>query len=445
MKSSFEFSEQDYRDAMNSLRFSAGAKAQMAQRLMNASETPVRRIRPLRRIAAAAVACVLVLALSVTALAAGIPDFRAWLFGPESGVADALTPVNAAGGNDGLSLEVLGATGDKNNVCVYFTLQDAAGENRLREDMDVIASVKLNDEYPEREDVIEGGMEISTEVVKYDPETQTALCKFQMTTGKLWDDSKMDFADEPYDATGAIVRMRITRLIVTNDEFKDALLELPALEATAETLPISEIRNTKVTTAEEFTHVVESDETVPVDEAMDDPALEKFRDETGKAVVLKPGEGVVVEGREYAQITAVGFIGGKLHIQGRSFETVEETFGNSPVYTSDFFKVSCADAGNPLSSLNGTENGEYGYRSQGISTFHIQEDGTADFGMAMDESELAADEYYWEEVFDIGPDELENFDFYVEGSNTTFRIVDFTAEPFTLEESLPERVQELLK
>ncbi len=440
MKSSLKIDEKEYCTAMDSLRFSQAQKEQMAQRLMDAEqERPAHRSRLSRRIIATVTACILVLTLSVTALAAGIPDFRAWLFGPDSGVADDLTPVSAFGNNDGLTMEVLGATGDKNNVCVYFTLQDTAGENRLREDMDVIASVKLNDEYPEREDVIEGGMEKSTEVVKYDPETQTALCKYQMTTGRLWDNSKMAFADEPYDATGAHVRMRVTRLIVTNDEFRDSLLDVSALEATTETSPISAVQHREIFSPAEFQHVIGSAETIPVDEARDDPSLENFRDEAGKAVMLKPGEGVVIEGREYAKITAVGFIGGKLHIQSRSFDTLENNFAKNPVYTTDFFSVSCADAREPLSTQNG------GYKQSGGGQFRIQEDGTAVMGMAMNESELAADEYYWEQVFDIGPDELENFDFYGKGANTTFRDVDFTAEPFTLEESVPERVQEYLK
>lgn len=434
--------ELDYCAALDELRFSETDRARMAQRLSDAPEKPAKRTRPLRRAVTAAAACALALALSVTALAAGIPDFRAWLFGPDSGVADTLTPVDAAGSNDGLTLEVLGATGDKNNVCVYFTLQDTIGENRLNGDMDVVASAKLNDEYPEREDVIEGGMKRSTEVVKYDPETQTALCKYQMTTGKLWDYSKMDFADEPYDATGAEVRLRVTRVIVTNGEFENVPLDIPTLGSTSETLPISNIQHRKITSSEQFQHVIESVETTPVDEVQDGSSLENFRDETGKVVMLKPGEGVVIEGREYAQITAVGFIGGKLHIQGRSFETLANQFANTPVYTTNLFSVFCADAGEPLPQPS---SGDYGYKSRGITFFHVKEDGTAEMGMAENDAALAAGEYYWEEVFDIGPDELENFDFYAKGASTAFRIVNFTAETFTLEESVPEQVQELLK
>jgi len=77
MKNRFEINEQEYRSAMDGLRFSAEAKSQMAERLVTAQKTPVKKARPYRRVAATAAACVLVLSLSVTALASGGRFFAA--------------------------------------------------------------------------------------------------------------------------------------------------------------------------------------------------------------------------------------------------------------------------------------------------------------------------------------------------------------------------------
>ncbi len=442
MKSSLKIDEREYCSALDSLQFSQDQKALLTQKLVSAGqEQPKHTRKPLRRTVTVALCCVLAVALSMTVLAAGLPDFRAWLFGPDSGVADTLTPVSAVGNNDGLSLEVLGATGNKNDVCVYFTLQDTAGENRLGEDMIVGASVKLNDEYPEREDVIEGGMERSTEVVKYDPETQTALCKYQMTTGKLWDNNMMDFASEPYDATGAEVRLRVKKIIVYTDRLEETPIDLSEWEETTETLPIQFVRVAKGVSYGEFEQHIEEDRVVPIDESEHDwefareynrLAGEKimaesteeyyngFYDEDKVPVVLKPGTGSFVGGREYAQITAVGFIDGKLHVQYRNYGYFQDTENFT-------FSFNCA-----------------GIKPLNLISFRLNDKGAVEEGDPQSPGDLQSC-YYEEVVYDIGPEDLMDHSFFGQGCQSIDRWVNFMAENFTLEENTPERVQELLK
>lgn len=78
MKNRFEINEQEYRSAMDGLRFSQAQKERIAQRLTDAGqEQPARRFRFSRRIITTVTACVLVLTLSVTALASSGRFFAA--------------------------------------------------------------------------------------------------------------------------------------------------------------------------------------------------------------------------------------------------------------------------------------------------------------------------------------------------------------------------------
>lgn len=203
-----------------------------------------------KRIVTAALACVLVMALSVTALASAFPGFRELLFGKSSPVAESLAPVAASGEWNGIRMEVLGAMGDGNHVIAYFTLQDLEERNRLGETMSVIAGAVLNGEYPETENVIEGGMAQSTQVLEYNRETQTAFCRFDLTTGRYWlPGSANERSSEAYSAANASVELCVRRIFVAEGSSEYVPLSFPEKTLTTETLPVARVYDTTGNTA----------------------------------------------------------------------------------------------------------------------------------------------------------------------------------------------------
>lgn len=452
--------ERDYKELMEQVEPGAALKNRVMDQLTGAGADD-RRPHPVgRRVAAVALSMVLVLALSVSALAAGVPGFRAWLFGPESGVAGQLTPVSAVGNNEGLTMEVLGAMGDKNNVVVYFTLQDTAMQNRLSSHMTVSVSAKLNDEYPPQENVYEGGREfIAPEVVEYDEETQTALIKYHMVTGKT-EEGVIDHGDgtgsviwseEPYDATGATVTMRVKKIIVEDDAVIAEPLELSGIAVTQETLEVSGVQTITETTGEDPLKLefrkwrilsvedmeTENAEYIEEYEAAGGetitPMFEGFREGDGTPRVLKPGTGIAVAGRENARITAMGFLDGKLHIQ-YLYQGYLTDSDNQAMF------VFPAAAGAVFEEAPTPEEQRYRYLNS--MSFYLRDDGTAVGGEPLSESDRET-VWYREDVFEIGPEELEEYDFFASVYESTDRWVNFTAEPFVLEESLPESVTTL--
>lgn len=403
------------------------------------------------------------MALSVTALAAALPGFREMLFGKGSPVADSLMPVVAEGEQDGIRLEVLGAMGDKSNVVAYFTLQDKDGLNRLSGDMKVAASAKLNDEYPEREDILEGGIVYHTSILDYDEETQTAFCRFEMTTGTLMSYYPGYKAEgEPYDATNAKIRLRVKSITTNKETFEYLPLEFSAEDLTTETLPVARVHHDVAISEEEdvfettrgFFTIAEAEaddaewrewfkENNPAD--CPPPIFEYLRNEAGDPIVLKPGEALPVDGPDFAQITAVGFIDGRLHIQYKYYDYKRNGENQN-------IAIVCADAGQgeaaakQLAEYNHFESfdaaGEsqiYSYKRMDYAgLFDFDSEGQVQWGHEIENDYEPTNYSYTELVYDIGPEELENYEFFLTGKRSRNTWADVSAEPFTLAESLPE-------
>lgn len=303
--------EQDYQEWMEQIRPGAALREQTVQRMAELGESPKARPVRMKRLAAAALACVLVAVLSFTAVAAAVPGFREMLFGENSPVGESLTPVTTVSEKDGLRLEVLGAMSDKSNVIAYFTLQDTEGENRLDSDMQLKVFAKLNGEYPvdaAAEQLQGAGKHDYASVLDYDPETQTALCRYEMVIS------------EDYDATGASVQLWLDRILYQAQR-ELTTLELSEVPLTTETMPVAYNQIWNLALNDQGEQYMKKDDLLPLpsdgETADFSDVFHGNLDENGRPVVLKPGEPLLETEDGSVAVTAVGFLDGKLHIQTR--------------------------------------------------------------------------------------------------------------------------------
>jgi len=406
--------------------------------------------RKARHAAVVAAVCVLVVALSVTAAAAAFPGFREMLFGKGSPVAEVLQPVSVTAEENGIEMEVLGAMGDKGNVIAYFTLRDAEGLNRLSQEMSVNAYAKLNGEYPPDELVTGAGRNTVTSVLDYNEESQTAFCKFEMITGA------MDYADstaEPYDATGASVRLRIMRIWhKARDEYVP--VDISAVELTTETLPVTHTHDWKLVDDEYGGHL-EDQGLLTVEEAQAALAagtgpnelapyysFTECRDENGAPVVLKPGKGIPLDDDDGYGITAVGFIGGKLHVQ---YKMQPWTNGVDGILKGT--SLSCVPAGEGRQLAEQlSANGVWGADPDlieklnrhlvWINYFEVDESGQVIWDM--NSEHVTGNDCYKEAVFSIGPEELADNELLAELYENVALRTNLCTEDFVLDSALAQ-------
>lgn len=434
--------EREYKDFMEQIAPCPALREQTVRRMTESGRPAPAKVKNFRRITVVAAVWILAAALSVTALATAFPGFREMLFDPHSILADSLTPIAAQGEQDGMRIEVLGAMGDGNNLTVYFTLQDTLGENRLSGDMNVISSAKLNGEYPPDEDVATSGVENHTAVLEYKEDTQTALCRFEMTTG--------EYDGTPYDAANAQVRLQIKKIAVTQDKLDYMPLEISAEDLTTETLPVARVHCDEYgpdgeLLAENFQTLEEAEAQHAEYAAWHEergetwPSLFAYRrDEAGIPAVLKPGEGVRLGGRDYAQITAIGFLDGKLHIQYKDYgyrqDGVNQGIEIGCVRADEWETVAAKlnASAQEKRRLSAEEWDLKTYKQLSLGYFDLGEDGQVQWGAAPH-----VDFRYSEDVFDVDPEELEEYEFFAVGMRRTSTTMKLFSE-FTLDESLPQ-------
>ena len=146
-------------DSMNERLVPGGQLVEDTLRRMEESREGIRWVGPVKRwrLSAVALALVLAVCISLTAAVAAAPGFRNMLLEAGKGLLGA--PALAREEGDGLCLEVLGTTNTEDALSVYFTLQDKEKENRLSGNMDVIARLKLNKEFPKVDnELLDGAM-----------------------------------------------------------------------------------------------------------------------------------------------------------------------------------------------------------------------------------------------------------------------------------------------
>lgn len=349
-----------------------------------------RKPRSSRRILSAALAAVLVLALSLSAVAAAVPSFREILFGvtsrenqgaaAPSGMGGVLTEIeNVWAEHDGFRLEILGATHDQEAMAVYYTLTDISGENRLDRNTGVIPHTSLFDSLQQMDFQPGDDMTYSAyraDLLDYNSETSSALCRYVLDTknAESVDFSKVDFS--------------VFSILLGNEDIVYSPISLDQSKFTSETL------------------------------------------EMDGQIILKPGDSSLeLEGVEDSAITAIGFIDGRLHIQTKAKKDNAEFFqaGILPIdkaitpeevasaggYTLEFERRE-AEAYYSRTGAAAEENGEMRAHTtrNGEYFFNMEE------GLPVQVEDIVANAFtYHEEVYDISPQELQYYNFYYSQSS----------------------------
>lgn len=407
----------------------------------------IRWVRPVRsrRFMRGVVAAVLILCVSLTVMFGAVPDLRSMLPGMGDS-ADALsTVVLAETENNGLRLEVLGTTNTEDTLSIYYTLRDVSGQGRLSRDMDSFTRVKLNGEFPEIDNELLDGAMWYDQVLHYDPDTQTALCRTDFDTNST------------YDVTGAEVRLTLTGTARVTEKKPYIPIDLSLARQEAETLPVygkyvytgdSEVLDRVVAIDEYTKREFFAFDGFPSG-AISDTAR-SFRaglmDNSGEWCVLRPrpdyalpswAEEDTATSADEVRITAVGFLGGTLHVQVHVPQRMEE---------GEFEQCSalvCADAGTgeelaqrmeeewkknwPDSEILDLQLRKF----LGVCSFDLDEEGRVIWGPHINIP------HYEEYVFQISPEELDGYEIFA-SCNTIQRMTADMQVTFPLGQPLPD-------
>lgn len=424
-------------DSMNERLVPGGQLVEDTLRRMADRRRGVRWVGPVkpRRFATAALALVLVLCISLTAAVAAAPGFRDMLLEAGKGLLGA--PALAREEGDGLCLEVLGTTNTEDALSVYFTLQDKEKENRLSGNMDVIARLKLNKEFPKVDNELLDGAMWYNRVLHYDAETQTALCRMDFDT------------NDTYDVEGAQVKLSllaVTKILQQEDYIP---LDVSGAWTNPKILPVYAQYIYGSANMEEPSGV-----RVCNSKGAEDFAVEEFRkqgadllpepvEETGDTdykdgrlwSALKPAEGEELFAGSGLKITGIGFVNSKFCVQvylpGRTEGTPYTQCG-----------IVCAKAGEgqktaeKIRALQEENPGSKElsdclmFKSASSSFFELDEAGRpiawpSCFGPK-----------YEEFYFEISPEELDEYEFFAMTHTSQQAEEEIQAE-FPLGEELP--------
>lgn len=313
-----------------------------------AAKAQPRKKNSAKKIAAAAVAAVLIAAYPMRAAAGQIPYIAQWVYASVSqGISDFLYPVGESCTDNGIRITVESAVNDGYHAQIYFTVQDVEGKGRLGDDLDLCDSCYIN---------IGGDSASTVSVESYDPETQTARCYTYMTVTE-------DMTDKP-------VNFGVTMLMAnkTNLTWFDTGLKL------------SDIMPETVSTDSGKIQAITG---WSGDIDMPEPKKEELLTPDVIHIPLR-------EGIDEVHISNIGFIGGKLHIQTK-WESSFDNHGFLGLYSGD--RESFTDDEEDVWKLMAEE-----IDSVSFVTFEDMEQANESSGGK-----------HLEQVFDIGPDELDNF------------------------------------
>lgn len=406
---------------------------------------PQFRARPRRAILPTALAlCLLAVAIALT------PMVRGTLFGPDALLTQAfgaqeeeddfneqalavlnsgrLTPLSVTQEKDGLELNFLGYQSSQRCLSLYYTLRDTAGQNRLAGQMYQMIDITIH----KNKGVWSGGNIPAFYVLDYDEDTQTATCRADI----------MDLGEEEFPMEGAKVQFTLEGLNVFQDECAYAPLDLDESQFTQETLPIELYFDANHSFGE--TDIVEIDKALTP--AREENGLlytgmglflDSYLDENGDPVVLKPGELQELPMTDPADLSlsAVGFIDDQLTIQLKSGWQMPGTD----------VEVICVPAGQgrkiSRQIQRDTNSGQLGMRSVD-ALFLVGNQRNTNLGFALGESGDVRDKVvlggvgYWETRFQVSPDELDDYDFFVRWMTNTHVEADLSAT-ISLGDSLP--------
>lgn len=430
-----------FRDGYRRMNEKLTPSAALNARTLERMEAPAKKpLRPRRALIAAA-ALALAVCLSLTAVAAGVPGFREMLFGKETPFSWALTPQIASAEKDGIRLEILGSMAQEDCLTVYYTLQDVEGLGRISDQISPLPMLYVDGEF-----AYEMNAGHQKQVMHYDPETQTVLCR------KDWA-NLYDNENQPLHlGDNCQIKMEINFLIRLEHTWDYIPLDLTPVEdpetITVENpyenasgnifMPVKDDEGNDVldekgnVVYEELTMAEYMEYLANQAKAMgyDFPIKTQF-------TFLKPGEAAPVSGLEDLSVTACGFLDGSLHLQ------INEEAFYSTGNTGKLYDVLVAEVGNgqnianQLSEIFQTTAPGAGWSGRAldlaVNRLRVNEGGEF---FCLDENGEAVSSYnsenyvpqYHELVFKIGPEELDQYEFYIRAIENTTMEVGLSAE-----------------
>ncbi len=258
------------------------AIGQIDDRFIQTAETEKERHpRVLRRIAMVAAAAVLCVLLGVSALAAAdVGNAYDLLYSVSPAVAQSLKPVRTSCEDNGIIMEVEGASVEGSSATMLVLLHDVE-EDRVDETTDLFDSYSIRRPFDSS---------ASCEMVGYDEETKSAA--FLITINRT-DDREISSGKVTFGATRFLSDKRYT----------DMTRKITVPEGEPELMTDPQLRGGSGTEAEQ-------------------------------TVLLKPVPGESFSPVEGVQITAAGFVNGKLRVQAH-YDDITETDNHGFLYLRD--------------------------------------------------------------------------------------------------------------
>lgn len=376
--------ERDYKELMAQVTPCAALRTQTAERMAEEERkrTAAPRARGTKRLAAAVLVCVLVAALSLTAVAAAVPGFREMLFGGGRGETSPSTPLtqagaklteieNAAAEHDGFRLEILGAAHDGSSMMAYYTLTDTTGENRLNENAEIspITGQFMELQWNAAENGSGEQSFYSNDILAYDLETGSLLCRYVLDTQHAKD---MD---------------------LSHTEFAIGAIHLDVQRINWQSLALDESQFTT--------------ETMELD----------------GETVLKPGASPLSFDGTETHISAIGFAENRLHVQfaypenenlDLSLQPIDKVIAPEEVTAAGGntakFERRETEAWRKRQKDGRNSNGDQSHSIWGKQYFFNMENGTP--VNASDEEFFAGSYQYQEFEYEISPEEMQYYNFY---------------------------------
>lgn len=242
--------------------------------------------QPYRRYAALAAAAVLCVLLTVPALAfAGVDQAYEVLYAVSPTIAQTLKPVQMSCENNGIRMEVISAAVQGNRADIYISMQDLTGD-RIDETVDLFDSYRINRPFDSS---------ATCRLVSYDAQQKAAAFLISITQ---WDKK---------DIRGDKITFSVEEFLSGQQMFEGSLsqLNLTSAAQSPDTQSNVDIRGWSEPDGARM-----DVESIPVLTRQDD-------------LLCSPVPGV--------QVTAMGYIDGKLHIQTH-YDNILETDNHGYVY-----------------------------------------------------------------------------------------------------------------
>ena len=246
--------------------------------------------RLLRAACITAAACVICV-MSLPVLASNSAEFYQFMYSVSPGAAQLFMPVEKSCEDNGIRMEVISASVEGNSAAIYISMEDLIGE-RIDSTIDLFDSYSINRPF--------SGVYGCT-LEEFDEETGKAVFFIQI----------QEYGDR--NIAGDKLTFKVSRFLSGKEVYEE--IDIPVdLKAVSKDPPLRQLA-VPMNFFEDGYAIVEEPEGIPVINGYGGIELDEKLFESGRLTALLPGEpieGFPVSGME---LSAIGFIDGKLHIQ----------------------------------------------------------------------------------------------------------------------------------